>query len=72
MAGRMKLKVAFYINGAPKLDAVIEMEKPDVPDGWRVVGPPLVRRVELSDGSVCELRWVTAKTRKFGPRKKDD
>jgi hypothetical protein len=57
----VKLKAAFYVNGAPKVDAVIELEKPDVPEGWRVVGKPLVRRAFLTDGTQVEVRWILSK-----------
>ena len=65
----MKLKVAFYINGAPKVEGVIEMEKPEVPEGWKVVGPPMVRRYVMLDKSEVEVRWITRVAKGAGRRK---
>ena len=55
----MKLKVAIHINGAPKPEAVIEFEKPEVADGWRVVGGNLSRSVDLPDKTKVDIVWRT-------------
>jgi hypothetical protein len=65
----MKLKVALYVNGAPKPERVIELEKPEVPEGWKAVGGPMKRRVQLDDKSVVEVRWITRTNKGSGRRK---
>lgn len=55
----MKLKVAAFINGSPKPESVIEFEKPEVPDGWKVVGGNLTRWIVLPDKTRLEITWRT-------------
>ena len=64
----MKLKVAFYFNGAPKVEGVIEMEMPEVPEGWKVVGRPMVRRYVMLDKSEVEVRWIIRMAKGAGRR----